>query len=107
MPLYTSADTVVPASVVEEYFREVEALDWREPGLRPLAGVFSAACRRTNERLLDIHDAQRARVVEKLEQAGAKEEQIRNVQEYREVSAAERSELFGEQLPAGLRLALA
>jgi hypothetical protein len=107
VPLYTSADTVVPASVVEEYFREVEALDWREPGLRPLVGVFSAACRRTNERLLDIHDAQRARVAEKLAQAGAKEDQIRNVQEYREVSAAERSELFGEQLPAGLRLALA
>ena len=70
-------------------------------------GVFAASCRRTSERLLDIHDAIRTRVVEKLKQASAKYEQIRNVQEYREVSAADRNDLFGEQLPAGLRLSSA
>ena len=105
VPLYTSAETVVPPSVVEDYFSKVEALDWREPGLQPLVSVFSAACRRTNERLLDIHDPVRARVFEKLRQAGAKDMQISNVREYHEVSAADRNELFGEQLPAGLRLA--
>ena len=104
MPLYTSAETVVPPSVVEDCFSRVEALDWKEPGLQPLAAVFAAACRRTNERLLDIDDALRARVVDKLKQAGAKDEQIRTVLEYREVSAADRNDLFGEQLPAGLRL---
>jgi hypothetical protein len=104
VPLYTSAETVVPPSVVEEYFCKVEALDWSKPEVQPLATVFSAACRRTNERLLDIHDAIRTRVVAKLKQAGAKDEQIRNVQEYREVSANDRNDLFGEQLPAGLRL---
>ena len=104
VPLYTSAETVVPASVVEDSFARVEALDWSEPGLRPLAAVFAAACRRTNERLLDIDDALRPRVAEKLGQAGAKDEQIRCVLEYREVSAADRNDLFGEQLPAGLRL---
>ena len=104
VPLYTSAETVVPPSVVEDCFSRVEALDWKEPGLQPLAAVFSAACRRTNERLLDIDDTLRIRVVDKLKQAGAKDEQIRSVQEYREVSAADRNDLFGEQLPVGLRL---
>jgi hypothetical protein len=106
VPLYTSAETVVPPSTVEEYFCRLEALDWKAPALQPLAAVFAAACRRTNERLLDIHDAMRARVVEKLKQAGAREEQIRGVQEYQEVSAADRNDLFGEQLPAGLRLSI-
>ena len=76
VPLYTSAETVVPPSVVEDYFSKVEALDWGEPRLQPLVSVFAAACRRTNERLLDIHDPVRARVIEKLRQAGAKDMQI-------------------------------
>jgi molecular chaperone DnaK (HSP70) len=105
VPLYTSAETVVPPSVVEDSFGKVEALDWSDPGLRPLAAVFAAACRRTNVRLLDIDDALRPRVVENLRQAGAKDELIQSVLEYREISAADRNELFGEQLPAGLRLA--
>lgn len=104
VPLYTFADTVVSPSVVEHCFARVEPLDWSEPQLRPLAAVFAAACRRTNERLLDIHDALRPRVVAKLKQAGAKDEQIESVLEHREVSAADRNDLFGEQLPAGLRL---
>jgi len=105
VPLYTSAETVVPPSVVEDYFDRVESLEWREPGLQPLVSVFSAACRRTNERLLDIDEGVRARVVEKLRQSGAKDIQLSNVREYHEVSAADRNDLFGEQLPAGLRLA--
>jgi hypothetical protein len=74
--------------------------------LQPLGAVFSAACRRTNERLLDINVALRTHVVDKLKRAGAKDEQIRNVQEDREVSAADRNDLFGQQLPAGLRLSI-
>lgn len=105
IPLYTSAEAVVPPAVVEDCFARVEALDWGEPALRPLATVFAAACRRTDERLLDIDDALRPRVIAKLKQAGAKDEQIASVQEHRELSATDRNELFGEQLPAGLRLA--
>jgi hypothetical protein len=36
----------------------------------------------------------------------ARPEQIRVVQEQCELSAADRNELFGEELPAGLRLSL-
>ncbi len=104
VPLYTSAEAVVPPSAVEACFAQVADLDWSSPELRPLATVFAAACRRTDVRLLDIDDTLRPRVIEKLTQAGAKYELIRGVQEYRAVSAADRNELFGEQLPAGLRL---
>ncbi|HQR53290.1 MAG TPA: Hsp70 family protein [Burkholderiales bacterium] len=105
VPLYTSAEAVVPPPVVEDCFANFESLDWSDPALQPLGPVFAAACRRTNERLLDIDDALRPRVVGKLKQARAKNELILGVHEYREVSAADRNELFGEQLPAGLRLA--
>lgn len=105
MPLYTSADSVVPAATVEKCFAEVEALDWRKLGLQALVSVFSAACRRTDVRALDVSDEVRARVIAKLRRSGAKDDHIEPVEEYREVSAAERDYLFGEELPIGLQLA--
>ena len=104
VPLYTAAETVMPAAVVEDYFAQVEPLDWKKLGLQPLTAVFSFACRRIDTRALDIHDDVRARVVEKLMRSGANQAQVRVVEEYCEVLAADRNDLFGEQLPAGLRL---
>jgi molecular chaperone DnaK (HSP70) len=104
VPLYTGAESVMPAALVEDYFAQVESLDWKKLGLQPLTEVFSFACRRTNTRALDIHDDVRARVAGKLARSGANEVQIRMVREYCEVAAADRNDLFGEQLPAGLRL---
>jgi hypothetical protein len=42
--------------------------------------------------------------VDKLKRSGAKDEQLKVVQEYCEVLAADRNYLFGEALPIGLRL---
>jgi molecular chaperone DnaK (HSP70) len=107
VPLYGAADSVVPAAAVEDYFFRFEALDWGELGAPGLGSVFSAASRRTDVRQIDIHDPIRARVIQKLKRTGARPEQIRMVEECCEVSAAERNDLFGEQLPAGLRLSTA
>ena len=105
VPLYTSADTVVPPAVVEATFARLSALDWRKPALAPLNSVFASACRRTGLRSLDIDDSVRADVVAKLRRSRASNEDIRRVRENAEVSAAERDALFGEALPAGLVLA--
>ncbi len=104
VPLYTSVETVLPAAVVEDYFSRVASLDWNELGMQPLNLVFSLACRLTNIRALDVHDSVRARVIDKMKRADARPEQVRIVREHCEVSAADRNDLFGEQLPAGLRL---
>jgi molecular chaperone DnaK (HSP70) len=104
VPLHAAADGVLPPSLVEESFARVESLDWKKQGLQALIPVFAAACRLTRLRAIDVDDAVRARVVDKLRRSGAKEEQLKAVQEYSEVSAAEREYLFGEELPAGLRL---
>ena len=106
-PLYTAADSVVPAAVVEEAFARVEALDWKQSGLESLVAVFAAACRRLDERSLDIDDGVRRRVLDKLARSGATQEQLRCVREAVPVTGAQRSQLFGEQLPAGLRLSAA
>ncbi|MBK6337649.1 MAG: Hsp70 family protein [Betaproteobacteria bacterium] len=103
-PLYTAADSVVPAAVVEEAFGRVEARDWKQSGLEPLVAVFAAACRRIDLRSLDVDDGVRRRVLDKLGRSGATMEQLRCVRECTPVTGAQWSQLFGEQLPAGLRL---
>jgi hypothetical protein len=105
LPLYTAAESVVPPTTVEDFFARVEPMDWKKQGLTSLVQVFSSACRLTGTRGLDIHDPVRVRVLEKLRQSGAKEEQLRIVRERCEITAEEQTFLFGEELPAGLRLA--
>ena len=107
VPLYTAAESVMPAATVEEVFARLEPLDWNKLGLQQLAAVFSAACRLTGTRVLDIHDPVRVRVIDKLKRMRARPEQIRVVQEYCELTSSDRNELFGEALPAGLRLSTA
>lgn len=104
VPLYTSADTVISAAVVEEYFLKLRALGWKRQGLQPLVAVFSSACRVTGARALDIHDHIREEVIEKLKREGAKELQWQIVREHHAISSAERNYLFGEELPVGLQL---
>jgi molecular chaperone DnaK (HSP70) len=103
-PLYTSADSVVPAAVVEDCFDRVATQEWKKTGLEPLVAVFAAACRRIDVRSLDIDDGVRRRVLDKLARSGATPEQLHGVREATPVTREERSQLFGEQLPAGLRL---
>jgi hypothetical protein len=105
VPLYTAADGVIPPEKVEDYFGKLEVLDWKKLNLQALVPLFTAACRRTGNRALDIHDPVRERVLQKLKQTGAKEEQLKVVRELCEISSEERNLLFGEALPVGLRLA--
>ncbi len=104
VPLYTSADSVIPAAVAEEYFLELRVLGWKRQGLQPLVAVFSSACRVTGARALDIHDHIREEVIEKLKREGAKELQWKIIREHHPVSSEERNYLFGEELPVGLQL---
>ncbi|MGH8554263.1 MAG: Hsp70 family protein, partial [Gammaproteobacteria bacterium] len=104
VPLYTSADTVIPAAVVEEYFLKLRALGWKCQGLQPLVAVFSSACRVTGGRALDIHDHIREEVVEKIKREGAKELQWQIVRDHHAISSEEQNYLFGEELPVGLQL---
>jgi hypothetical protein len=105
VPLYSAADTVIPPAAIEDWFGRLAPLDWKKLGLQPLAGVFSAACRLTGARALDIQESVRSRVLDKLRKSGAREEQLRIVRQRCEISSADRDSLFGEELPSGLSLA--
>jgi len=60
--------------------------------------------RKTNDRYRDISDKLREDVVRELQNAGAREHLIELVQKGGHLESDEAAEVFGESLPAGLRL---
>jgi len=105
VPLYTSADTVIPAAAVEAWFAKVEALDWKKLGLQPAdRGILRRLPRHQHARL-DVHDAVRARSwtsSRRMRQGRAAQGCARNIGE----SVRRRPQpAVREELPAGLRLA--
>ncbi|NML13600.1 Hsp70 family protein [Azohydromonas caseinilytica] len=101
-PLYGSAHTVVAPAAAARWIDALLALDWRAVPAAPLAAVHLA--RRTGDRSRDIDEALRARLLQRLEEAGAAAHWIGLVREVRALDEADEQQAFGEALPPGLRL---
>jgi molecular chaperone DnaK (HSP70) len=101
VPFYGSAHLALPARAAEEWIARLLAL-----GASPAALAFPLAqlARRSGDRARDVGDAVRAQVLSVLAAARAPEETVRAVREVAVASEAEESRIFGESLPAGLRL---
>jgi molecular chaperone DnaK (HSP70) len=102
VPAYASAHHVVSPRVAGSWLSHLLRADWSAIPTAAFATVQVA--RRTGDRARDVDPKLAAEVVDKLTKAGAREEWIRMVREVVEVDEAQRRELFGEVLPAGLRL---
>ncbi|BDG05315.1 Hsp70 family protein [Anaeromyxobacter oryzae] len=101
VPFHASAHLAVPPATAEAWIARLLALGAPAPALAfPLAQL----ARRSGDRARDVDDATRARVLDALAAARAPEETVRAVREVAEASAEEESRIFGESLPAGLRL---
>jgi molecular chaperone DnaK (HSP70) len=101
VPFHGSAHQVVSPGVAEEWIDRLLAL-----GAPPGDLVFPLAqlARRSGDRARDVEDGARRRVIEALARAGAPEAAVRTVREVAEASSDEEQRIFGESLPAGLRL---
>jgi hypothetical protein len=102
---YGPLNTVVHPQVVEGWLDAVLAF---QPGNDSERGgwafCLTQLARRSGQRALDVDEGHRQRVLEALRAAEAPPRWLRLVQEVAEVEAEERSEIFGESLPIGLRL---
>ena len=99
-PFYGPLNTVVPADDAQVW---VNALmqDSNESSIFPIVQM----CRRTGDRYHDIDEGLRANVLKWLLDAGADESFILLVKDGGEFETQQKSQVFGESLPAGLRLA--
>jgi hypothetical protein len=103
--LYGPLNTVLHPQIVEGW---LDALLGFTPGPESerLSWAFCLVqlARRSGQRALDVDEGHRQRVLEVLRGIEAPRRWLRLVEEVAEVGGEERSEMFGEALPIGLRL---
>ncbi|SAK58938.1 chaperone heat-shock protein [Caballeronia calidae] len=101
-PFYGSAHGVVPPDIAVTWLDAILALDWKK--IDPAAFAAVQIARMTGDRSRDLPDEARAAVVQRLETMGAAEAWIAMVRETVELDRADEGRVFGETLPAGLKL---
>jgi len=101
-PFYGSAHGVVPAELAAQWVETILALDWKK--VEPAAFAAVQIARMTGDRSRDLPDEIRSAVVRRLEAANAPQSWIAMVREAVELDASDEGRVFGEALPAGLKL---
>jgi molecular chaperone DnaK (HSP70) len=101
-PFYGSAHGVVTPEVATRWLDAILALDWKK--VDPAAFAAVQIARMTGDRSRDLPDAARDAVVRRLEAANAPRAWITMVSETVELDNADEGRVFGESLPAGLKL---
>lgn len=101
-PFYGSAHSVVPADVASQWLDAILALDWKK--VDPAAFAAVQIARMTGDRSRDLPDEMRHAVLRRLEAASAPRAWITMVSENVELDNADEGRVFGESLPAGLKL---
>ncbi|BCF99510.1 heat-shock protein [Paraburkholderia sp. PGU19] len=102
LPFYGSAHGVVPPEVALPWLEAVLALDWKK--VEPAAFAAVQLSRMTGDRSRDLPDAARETVIKRLETLGAAPAWVQMVRETVALDEADTGRVFGESLPAGLKL---
>ncbi|KMY85802.1 DnaK-related protein [Candidatus Paraburkholderia calva] len=101
-PFYGSAHGVVPPEIASAWLDTILVLDWKK--VEPAAFAAVQIARMTSDRSVDIADATRAAVIDRLTSTGAAHGWIAMVGEVVALDRTDEGRVFGEALPAGLKL---
>jgi hypothetical protein len=101
-PWYGSAHTVISSETAASWLERLLALDLRKSEQAPFA--IAQLARLTQDRARDLPEPLRERAATALSRVPGNEPWVKLIREGGELSASEESRVFGESLPAGLRL---
>ncbi|WP_322104505.1 Hsp70 family protein [Paraburkholderia sp. J41] len=101
-PFYGSAHGVVPPETAAQWLDAILALDWKK--VEPAMFAAAQIARMTGDRSRDLPDDLRAAVLRRLESANAPPAWAAMVREVVALDTADTGRVFGEALPAGLKL---
>jgi hypothetical protein len=101
-PFYGSVHGVVPPEVATRWLDAILALDWKK--VEPAAFAAVQMSRMTGDRTRDLPPAVREAVVRRLQAANVPQTWVEMVRETVELDDADTVRVFGESLPAGLKL---
>ncbi len=107
VPLYGPANTVVPPEVAGRWITALLDRSFAD-GRETTDALFALAqmARVSGDRVRDVDETLRQRVIERLEALGADETILRPVRAYHELEAEQQGEALGDALPSGLRLSV-
>ncbi|MEI6744992.1 MAG: Hsp70 family protein [Methylococcaceae bacterium] len=104
IPFHGSSHNVVSSETVENWLPQLLAEDWKKtPQIGFAATLIS---RMSGDRARDISGEMREKVLEKLKISKAPASWLEMVDSVKELSEKEEKQIFGEALPAGLKLVL-
>jgi hypothetical protein len=103
-PLHAGPETVVSPDLVEHAYATFRNLDWAEPELLELQGLFLRAARVVGDRSLDVPKPLRKLIASKLERSGVAPLRTAKIREFVPLGRSDRASLYGETLPPGLVL---
>ncbi|MDA7510169.1 hsp70 family protein [bacterium] len=105
IPLYAGPECVLPAEIVEQAFRAFEKIEWSGAQyVIELRSLFLRAARLTGNRHLDVSRSIARKIAAKLVSAGATNQKVAPLVDVIPLSVNDRTQQFGESLPAGLVL---
>lgn len=102
VPFHGSTHNVIPADIASKWLESMLAEDWKKI---PQAGfAASLISRMSGDRVRDIDDVLRVKIIEKLKQAKAPASWIVMIEQFKQLDEKEEQQMFGEALPPGLKL---
>ncbi|MDE1179242.1 Hsp70 family protein [Paraburkholderia sp.] len=101
-PFYGSAHSVVPPDIATRWLDAILALDWKK--VEPAAFAAVQIAQMTGDRSRDLAPDVRDTVIHRLQSAGAASTWIEMVRQVVSLDDADSVRVFGESLPAGLKL---
>ncbi|WP_233888975.1 Hsp70 family protein [Paraburkholderia flagellata] len=101
-PFYGSAHGVVPPETAAQWLDAILALDWKK--IEPAMFAAAQIARMTGDRSRDLPPELRETVVRRMESANAPPTWVTMVREAVALDTADTGRVFGEALPAGLKL---
>jgi molecular chaperone DnaK (HSP70) len=102
VPFHGSAHNVIDRATVHSWLQQILRADWKKRQPAAFAAVMLA--RMSGDRNRDLDDAERAAIIDKLRGSNAPESWVEMVSTVKELDAADNRRMYGEALPAGLKL---
>lgn len=102
VPLYGEVHEVVGREVAEAWLDACLAQRWSDAHAEALCATLLA--RRSGDRVRDVSDTLRQRVIERLQEAGAPRAWVELIRTPSEVTRDDATKIYGDSLPPGLRL---
>ena len=103
-PFHSSSHNVIASDIAEQWLARLLKEDWKKTPTIGFAAMLLA--RNSGDRSRDLNEAVRGAVMDKLKTSKAPNTWIELVEHNTELSEKDEQQLFGEALPAGLKLVI-